>query len=153
MTLLIRALFLASALLFGSAARADCECGYTVNGTLYTDLVESDFLHIKNLNESGWIAQTYIVEPAVARGPFGKNATPHQIAMNPLKSKYDWAGDGINGGDAGAQVIVKGGSPGKGGLIPMGEMNTNRTDMLYGSFRAGVKLTGQAGTCGAFFWV
>ncbi|KAL8735451.1 MAG: hypothetical protein Q9181_002832 [Wetmoreana brouardii] len=152
MPLFSRAVFLASALLVGSTAWADCECGYTVNGTLYTDLIESDFLHIKNINESGWIAQTYTSDPKMARGTFGKDANPKQIVMNPLKSRYDWAGGGIKGGDAGAQVIVKGGDPGKGGLIPMGEMNTNRTDMLYGSFRAGMKLTGTPGTCGAFFW-
>ena len=144
---------LLSTILYISTVWADCECGYTVNGTLYTDLTESDFLHIKNINESGWIPQTYAVDPALARGPFGKDATPEQVALNPLKSRYDWAGDGINGGDAGAQITVKGGNPGKGGLIPMGEMDTNRTDILYGSFRAGIKLTGLPGTCGAFFWV
>ncbi|KAL9583923.1 MAG: hypothetical protein Q9212_002421 [Teloschistes hypoglaucus] len=147
------AVSLASAFFFfASTAWADCECGYTVNGTLYTDLVESDFLHIKDISQAGWMPQKYTVNPALARGPFGKDANPNQIAMNPLKSKYDWAGEGINGGDAGAQVIVRGGTPAKGGMIPMGEMDTNRTDMLYGSFRAGVKLTGLPGTCGAFFW-
>ncbi|KAL9595105.1 MAG: hypothetical protein Q9219_006648 [cf. Caloplaca sp. 3 TL-2023] len=141
-----------STLLYISAVWADCECGYTVNGTLYTDLTESDFLHIKNINESGWLPQTYTVDPKTARGPFGKDASPKQIALNPLKSRYDWAGNGINGQEAGAQVLVKGGDPGEGGMIPMGEMSTNRTDMLYGSFRAGIKLTGLPGTCGAFFW-
>ncbi|KAI4115249.1 MAG: hypothetical protein LQ338_007885 [Usnochroma carphineum] len=148
----MRTASLLSTLLFASTAWADCECGYTVNGTLYTDLVESDFLHMKDINESGWVPQSYTVDPTMARGPFGKDASPKQIAFNPLKSRYDWAGDGINGGDAGAQIFVRGGDPGQGGLIPMGEMDTNRTDMLYGSFRAGVKLTGIPGTCGAFFW-
>ncbi|KAL8691468.1 MAG: hypothetical protein Q9218_003312 [Villophora microphyllina] len=152
MPLITRAVCLASALLFASTAWANCECGYTVNGTLYTELVESDFLHIKELSQSGWTAQTYTVNPQLSRGAFGKNANPKQIAMNPLKSRYDWAGQGINGGDAGAQVIVRGGKPGKDNMIPMGEIDTNRTDMLYGSFRAGMKLTGSPGTCGAFFW-
>lgn len=149
---LLRAASLLSAFLFASSVLADCECGYTVNGTLYTDLTESDFLHMKNINASGWIPETYTVNAKDARGPFGKNASPQQIALNPLKSRYDWAGNGINGGDAGAQVFVRGGNP-KDGMIPMGEMTTNRTDILYGSFRAGVKLTGTPGTCGAFFWV
>ncbi|KAL8715362.1 MAG: hypothetical protein Q9220_000695 [cf. Caloplaca sp. 1 TL-2023] len=152
MSLLCSAVALLAALSFLDNVRADCECGYTVNGTLYTELTESDFLHMKNINESGWIPQQYTVDPEDARGPFGKDAEPQQIKFNPLKSRYDWAGDGINGGDAGAQITVKGGSPGKGGAIPMGEMDTNRTDMLYGSFRAGIKLTGTPGTCGAFFW-
>ncbi|KAL8671801.1 MAG: hypothetical protein Q9168_003707 [Polycauliona sp. 1 TL-2023] len=151
MPLLTRPIALFSAvLLFASVAWADCECGYTVNGTLYTDLLETDFLHTKNVNESGWISQVYTVQSADARGPFGKDAEAKQLVANPLKSRYDWAGDGIDGGDAGLQVVVS--SPGKGGLVPMGETATNRTDMLYGSFRAAIKLTGQKGTCGAFFW-
>ncbi|KAL8768948.1 MAG: hypothetical protein Q9209_005003 [Squamulea sp. 1 TL-2023] len=141
---------LTSAIIFVSTAWADCECGYTVNGTLYTDLSETDFLHIKNINESGWLPQVYTVERETARGPFGKDASAKQVTTNPLKSRYDWAGDGIHGGDAGLQIVVS--NPGKNGVIPMGELGTNRTDMLYGSFRAAIKLTGQEGTCGAFFW-
>ncbi|KAL8986674.1 MAG: hypothetical protein Q9177_004053 [Variospora cf. flavescens] len=152
MSLFVRAATLICALLFASSASADCECGYVVNGTLYTELSESDFLHLKNTNQSGWLPQEYQISSDVARGPFGKDASPRQVIFNPLKSRYDWAGDGILGGDAGAQIIVRAGDPGEGGLIPMGEMATNRTDMLYGSFRAGIKLTDQPGTCGAFFW-
>ena len=132
---------------------ADCECGYTVNNTLWTELWETDFLHLKNINESGWIPQEYTVDAADARGPYGKAAQIKNVVTNPLKSAYDWAGDGINGPDSGAQLIVQGGDPGKGKPLPMAEMTTNRTDMLYGSFRAGIRLTGVSGTCGAFFWV
>ncbi|KAL8995450.1 MAG: hypothetical protein Q9188_006810 [Gyalolechia gomerana] len=148
----MRLFSLFSSILLISTVRADCECGYTVNGTLFTDLTESDFLHIKNINESGWIPQTYTVDPELSRGPYGKDASPDQIVLNPLKSRYDWTGDGIKGGDAGAQILVRGGDPGEGGMIRMGELDTNRTDILYGSFRAGIKLTGLPGTCGAFFW-
>ncbi|KAI4237715.1 MAG: hypothetical protein LQ349_001642 [Xanthoria aureola] len=141
---------LSTAFLFASVAWADCECGYTVNGTLYTELLETDFLHTNQLNETGWMTQVYSVESDAARGPFGKAAEAKQVAPNPLKSRYDWAGDGIDGGDAGLQLIVS--NPGKSGMIPMGEMATNRSDMRYGSFRAAIQLTGQKGTCGAFFW-
>ncbi|KAL8963915.1 MAG: hypothetical protein Q9183_004850, partial [Haloplaca sp. 2 TL-2023] len=129
----------AAALLFPSKVLADCECGYTVNGTLYTDLIESDFLHLEDIAQSGWIAQVYSAE--AGEQPFGKDATAEQVIFNPLESRYDWAGEGINGGDAGVQIIVKGGTPEEGGLIPMGEITTNRTDVLHGSFRAGMKLT------------
>ena len=74
------------------------------------------------------------------------------MVSNPLASQYDWSGDGVNGGDGGLQIIVRGGIPAD-GLVPMGEMASNRTDMLYGSFRAAMKLTQTNGTCGAFFWV
>ncbi|KAL8898976.1 MAG: hypothetical protein Q9207_006429 [Kuettlingeria erythrocarpa] len=151
MTRLLRPASLLSALLFASTTSANCECGYTVNGTLYTDLTESDFLHLKDVNQSGWSPQDYTVPADKARGPYGKNASPKQIVFNPLKSQYDWAGDGIKGGDAGVQLFVGGGVP-EDGLIPIAEMTTNRTDILYGSFRTGLKLTGTPGTCGAFFW-
>ena len=133
--------------------RADCECGYTVNSTIYTDLIETDFLHLNNINESGWLPQEYNVSPQDARGPFGKQAQIKNVVTNPLKNKDDWSGDGINGGGAGVQLYVRGGEPPKGGSVPMAEMSTNRTDILYGSFRAGIQLTATNGTCGAFFWV
>lgn len=140
-------------LLFTTLARADCNCGYTVGSTLFTDLVESDFLHQQNITaDTDWQAQDYTVSPELARGPYGKNASSVNIVANPLKSKYDWAGDGTNGGEAGLQLIVRGGTPDKGGLIPMAELVTSRDDVLYGSFRAGMKITNVNGTCGAFFW-
>lgn len=97
-------------------------------------------------------ATNYTITPALARGPYGKNASLPNVLANPLKSKYDWAGDGINGGDAGLQILVRGGVPAD-GLIPMGELATTRIDMSFGTFRAGMKVTGTRGTCGAFFWV
>ena len=151
MPFLTRAILVTAALLFPSTVLGDCECGYTVNGTLYTDLIESDFLHLEDIAESGWIAQIYTAE--AGEQPFGKDATAEQVIFNPLESRYDWAGEGINGGDAGVQIIVKGGTPEEGGLLQMGEITTNRTDVFHGTFRAGMKLTGTPGTCGAFFWV
>lgn len=133
--------------------RANCECGYTVNSTLYTDLLETDFLHLANItSDADWQPQDYTVTPELARGPYGKNASVTNVVANPLKSQYDWAGDGVHGGDAGLQLFVRGGVP-QDGLIPIAEVATARTDMLYGSFRAGMKATGTPGTCGAFFWV
>ena len=133
--------------------QADCECGYTVNSALYTELIETDFLHLANITtDTDWQPQNYTVTPALARGPYGKNASVSDVVANPLKSQYDWAGDGVNGGDAGLQLFVRGGVP-QDGLIPMAEVATARVDVLYGSFRAGMKVTGTPGTCGAFFWV
>lgn len=132
---------------------ANCECGYTVNSTLYTDLIESDFLHLANIiTDTDWQLQNYTVTPALARGLYGKNASLTNVVANPLRSKYDWAGDGIDGGDSGLQLFVRGGIP-KDGLIPMAEVATTRSDLLYGTYRAGMKVTSVSGTCGAFFWV
>ena len=38
------------------------------------------------------------------------------------------------------------------GLVSMGEIAAARDDIVYGSFRAGIKVTTVPGTCGAFFW-
>ena len=141
-------------LLLATLVRADCECGYTVNSTLYTDLLETDFLHLNNItNNTDWQAQKYQISPALARGPYGKDASLSNVIPNPLANHYDWAGNGINGGDAGLQMIVRGGVPPQGGMIPMAEIVSNRTDVWYGSFRVGMRLTATNGTCGAFFWV
>ena len=140
-------------LLLADFVHSDCECGYTVNSTLYTDLLETDFLHLANITaDTDWQPQNYTVTPELARGPYGKNASLTNIIANPLESPYDWAGNGTNGGDAGLQIIVRGGIP-QDGLIPMGELATIRRDMLQGTFRAGMKVTATSGTCGALFWV
>jgi len=144
----------AFATLFLPLVRASCECGYTVNSTLYTDLIESDFLHLQNITtDTDWTPQEYQISAEIARGPYGKNPQKRNVVANPLKSQYDWSGKGINGADPGLQLIVRGGDPGKGKLIPMAELVTNRSDILYGSFRAGMKIAAVNGTCGAFFWV
>jgi hypothetical protein len=39
------------------------------------------------------------------------------------------------------------------GIIPTGEVDSKRTDMLYGSFRMRAKMGPVNGTCGAMFWV
>lgn len=135
--------------------RSDCECGYTVDSLLYTDLLESDFLHETNITtDTDWEPQKYNISAILARGPYGKNASLSNVVSNPLKStdKTVWTGESKLGGDAGLQLIVRGGVPGN-GMIPMAELTTERNDLYYGSFRAGMKLTGTKGTCGAFFWV
>lgn len=140
-------------LAFSGLGRADCECGYIVNSTLYTDLLETDFLHSSSVS-SDWHAQKYNVQPGpqASRGPYGKDAEVGNVVPNPLKDKNDWSGPGTKGDDAGLQLIVRGGIP-KDNLIPIAELVSDREDMLYGSFRTAMKLTGTNGTCGAFFWV
>ncbi|KAA6408617.1 MAG: glycoside hydrolase family 16 [Lasallia pustulata] len=139
-------------LLLSPPTRADCECGYTVNATLYTDLLETDFLHLPNITrDTDWQPQNYTVSPAAARGPYGKNASLSNVVANPLHDNNTSAGPGLLGGDPGLQLWVRGGIP-QDGLIPIAEIASARDDMLYGSFRASMKLTGTPGTCGAFFW-
>jgi hypothetical protein len=57
---------------------ADCECGYSTSISgyapkfLFTDIIESDFLHIPNITlDTDWNPQSFTMTPAVARGPYG----------------------------------------------------------------------------------
>jgi hypothetical protein len=138
-------------------ANADCECGYTysINGTSYivTDLLESDFLHLANISlDTDWTRQGFNVTPAVSRGPYGESLQISQVISNPLANNFSYSGPSEIGGDAGLQLYVGGGIPSD-GLVPVAEVNSVREDMLWGSYRAAMKLTLTPGTCGAFFWV
>jgi hypothetical protein len=141
----------------GKRVNADCECGYSqlINGTSYvfTDLLESDFLHLANISlDTDWRRQGFNITPAVARGPYGESLQISQTISNPLVNKFSYTGPGQLGGDAGLQLFVHGGIP-TDGLVPVAEVNSVREDMLWGSYRAAMKLTITPGTCGAFFWV
>ncbi|EOD48374.1 putative glycoside hydrolase family 16 protein [Neofusicoccum parvum UCRNP2] len=117
---------------------------------VWTDLLETDFLHINDLADIGWVPQVYNVSQKAARGVYGKMAMLENVMANPLKNSWDWAGEAVNGSDAGLQLVVR--SEPVDDKVPIGEVVAARTDMLYGSFRVAMKLTGIPGTCGAFFW-
>lgn len=142
--LLLHALFLQA------FVRADCECGYQVNDELYTDLLENDFLHADKLIPTEWRPQNYTFKEQT--NPFGRYMMTNNVITNPLSSKDAWSGTGKQGGDAGLRLLVTGGIP-ESGFVPSAEINSDRADMRYGSFRAGMKVTGVNGTCAAFFWV
>jgi hypothetical protein len=154
------ALLVLSSLTFLAAiADAQCECGYSINLTsdpryaVFTDLMENDFLHTKtdNTTEAGWRVQEYNVSAEDARGPYGKHFMVKNIETNPLKDTSGWSGDSDHGGDAGLQLWVRGDH--SQGYVSGAEIASVRDDALYGSFRVGMKLASQSGTCGAFFWV
>jgi len=135
---------------------ADCECGYSVNATsymLFTDLIETNWLHIKNASlDTDWQPQNFSVDPQDSHGPYGRAARVGNVVSNPLKDQYSSAGPSVLGGDAGLQLWVRSTLEG-GDLVSTAEIDTMRNDLLYGSFRAAFKLTGIPGTCGAFFYV
>jgi hypothetical protein len=150
-----------------SHTAASCECGYTVNDTsassyaLFTEAFETDFLHLDSTalewderNETGWSWQVYNVTPIVARGPYGKDMEARNVIVNPMKSQYDWAGPTELGGVGGLQLWARAKETvsGKNKFVPGSEITTLNADMMYGSYRIGVKMTGEPGTCGSFFW-
>ncbi|TLD29644.1 glycoside hydrolase family protein [Venturia nashicola] len=127
---------LSSFALFSTLTAATCDCGFSVNATdspahqIFTEFIETDFTQGIL---GGWIPQNYLLPRELARGPYGKNASSENV----VPSKQ------------GLQLWVKRLS---GDFIPMAEIATQRTDMLYGSFRIKAKLTGVNGTCAGLFW-
>ena len=79
------------------------------------------------------------------------------MVINPLPTRDDWGGEGQLGGAPGLQMWVRGEqdllSDAGNQLIRVGEINSLRRDMRYGSFRVGMHMSQIAGTCAAFFWV
>lgn len=80
------------------------------------------------------------------------NHTVKNVVANGIPNINNWTGPGILGGDPGLQLTVSGGVPSD-GYVDTAEMDSVRTDMLWGSYRASMKLSPIAGTCSAFFWV
>ncbi|KAI9733210.1 MAG: hypothetical protein M1818_007328 [Claussenomyces sp. TS43310] len=136
---------------------ADCECGYrsAINSDSYvfTDLIESDFLHLGNISHNtDWIQQQYNVTAKASRGVYGTAFQVSDLVSNPLVAQNSYNGTTVNGeGDPGLQLYVRGGIP-TDGYVPTSQLDSTRTDLLWGSYRAAMKLTDVPGTCGAFFW-
>ena len=136
---------------------ADCECGYSVNSTkdsdhtIFTDILESDFTTLKNISvDTDWVLQEWSVEQKASRGPYGRKTMVRNAVSNPA-SNLKVSDDGILGGQAGLRLYVRKLNPDD-QYVSVVEADTFRTDMMYGSFRAGIKTTNINGTCGAFFW-
>jgi hypothetical protein len=66
---------------FVANVAAYCECGYSTDISLgsvmtttyvFTDVIESDFIHLKNVEiDTDWSIQNYNVSASAARGPYG----------------------------------------------------------------------------------
>ncbi|TKA29293.1 hypothetical protein B0A50_03803 [Salinomyces thailandicus] len=124
-----------------AAGARDCDCGYTLNYSLpeteqilFTTHLATNF----STTLHGWITQTYNVTPAAARGPFGKSAQTSNIQQNP----------------SGLDLFVRSKTltSDAGALIPISELVTAQTEILYGSFRVWMQAPAVNGTCAAFFF-
>ncbi|KAM0126884.1 hypothetical protein ACHAPC_008437 [Botrytis cinerea] len=88
---------------------------------------------------------------AAGRGPYGMNYSIEQVTSNPIPDENTWSGEGEFGIDPGVQLTVSGGDPAN-GFVQTAEMDSAREDLLWGTYRAAMKLTLTPGTCAAFFW-
>jgi len=82
----------------------------------------------------------------------GMNYTIDNVISNPITDANIWTGPGMLGGDPGLHLTVDGGIP-RDGYVKVAQLDSSRNDLLWGSYRASMKLTLTPGTCAAFFWV
>lgn len=158
----MKSITLLSLLSLAPLAACDCSSGYTVNSTasehfaVFTEILETDFLHVPHTQSDDWIPQAYNVTPEAARGPYGKAAQVENVITNVISSPWDWSGLGVEGPNPGLQLWNRAGLvdvPGTSErMVPMAEIVSARNDVLYGSFRVGIMTTDVKGTCAAFFF-
>ncbi|KAH9883570.1 glycoside hydrolase family 16 protein [Xylariomycetidae sp. FL2044] len=150
---------LASSSLLGRAL-GSCECGYSITGSnedayIFTDLFESDFVHIDvadkgGYGQHGWAVQEFDMPSDVARGPFGESFRSGNALASTLRDGKVFEGVGSRGGDAGLQLVVAGDV--EDGMVAGAQLATTELHYHHGTFRVGMKVTDVAGTCSAFFW-
>lgn len=130
-------------------AKADCECGYRVtvpsNGTdnaityVLTDLVETNFANISDISKNtDWIRQAFNKTAQQSLGTYGE-----MMAVDNVESM---SGSGL-------EITLQGKADLVDDMVQGGEIDSARTDMLYGTFRSSMKLTAVSGTVSAFFYV
>ncbi|RYP77008.1 hypothetical protein DL770_007123 [Monosporascus sp. CRB-9-2] len=151
---------LASLPAFFDLALGACECGYAISNknekVVFTDLLESDFVHLDIKDRSGeygkygWAAQVFNKSMHDARGPYGEAFTLQNVVSNNIADTRVFNEPGEKGGEAGAHLVV--GSEIVDGMVTTSEIATTDLHFFYGTFRAAIKVTEVAGTCSAFFW-
>ncbi|KAK4155886.1 beta-glucanase [Chaetomidium leptoderma] len=161
---------------FATLAHADCECGYlsTINDTtststtstsnnknqaLFTDLLETDFTRLPSLSLSpqqqqeqekqrDWAPQAFNLTRQRARGEYGEMFAVENI--NLVHKKKEGGEEEKERG--GVELVVRGGGVVVDGMVPVAELDTERMDLFWGTFRAMMRVSGVRGTCAAFFW-
>ncbi|KAK0129978.1 hypothetical protein ONS96_000518 [Cadophora gregata f. sp. sojae] len=124
----------------------------TTTPYVWTDLLETDFLHLDDIaKDTDWQRQNYTVTAQSARGPFGMQFVSDNVKLNHINDPMNWTGPGELGGDPGLRLTVSA-SATVDGFVRCAQLNTAREDMLWGSYRALLKLPSVSGTCSAFFW-
>jgi hypothetical protein len=146
---------------------------------LFTDLLETDFTRLvdngNNNNRNGlvqntdWAPQAFNLTRERARGEYGEMFSVENVRLvtggggdNHDDDDDDDSGDddirgGRGGGgdkergDRGLELVVR--SELVDGMVPVAELATRRLDLMWGTFRAGMRVSRVGGTCAAFFWV
>jgi hypothetical protein len=125
------------------------------NGTesaLYTEVLETDFSLTKDVSlDTDWVVQEWKVDAGPSHGPYGRETKRANVIPNPSGNDQTKPQIGTNGSPAGIELFVRK-LQGNSQYVGVAEIDSARTDMFYGSFRAGINVPKTKGTCAAFFW-
>lgn len=80
------------------------------------------------------------------------NFTVLNSVSNAIADLRNWTTAPVLGGDPGLRLLVAPGIP-PNSLVPVAEVDSSRVDLLYGSYRFGVKVPSIAGTCTSVYFV
>jgi hypothetical protein len=140
-------------LLLCRSAVARCECGYSIadpdndaSTLVFTDMLETDFTKLDNITLSRhWERMEFNVSAEDGRGKYGKRFMRDNIDTQLSRFEEDGSDDAGLGLRVGGELTDE--------AVPVAELDSYRSDLRWGSYRAGMKTTGVNGTCAAFFWV
>jgi hypothetical protein len=90
------------------------------------------------------VVQNWTVDKEASKGPYGRQTNLNNVKSNPDPKGHPLIGTGLD-------LWVRKVNPGD-EYVSVAEVDSKRTDMLYGTFRASLKVTDVNGTCSAFFW-
>lgn len=148
-------------LLSPASVKADCECGYSTSigatGSskqqyVFTDLIETNFFRLRDISlDTDWVRQEFNISKETARGDYGEMFLPDNVEASPQGTGNTGNTGAKVAAGQGLQLLVK--SNVVDGMVPVAEIDTNRLDLAWGTFRASMKMTDVPGTCAAFFWV
>ncbi len=80
------------------------------------------------------------------------NFTILNSVSNAIADPKIWTAAPLLGGGPGLRLLVAPGVP-PNSLVPVAEVDSSRVDLLYGSYRFGVKVPAIAGTCTSVYFV
>jgi hypothetical protein len=126
-----------------SSVSAYCECGYRVSSSsnkiaslLFTEAVQTDFRKLSSLNNSkDWEIKQLMLDAVPDMERLGRIVEDKNIILNAT----------------GLQLIVRS-TLVEGDLVSTGQIQSNREDIRFGSFRAYMQTSPINGTCAASFW-
>jgi len=117
----------------------------------FTQVLETDFIHLSDISANmDWVRQEFNRTKESARGLFSEVFTVQNAYTSPNFTDEPKDTLGGNNQSSGLELAVK--ATLVDGMVSAAEIDTARTDMLYGSYMAGIKLTSVPGSCSAFFW-